>query len=94
MDKTGTQLHLPRKPNRVHRTPSVTFLQVLCFLCIGAADQRTAEQARMSGMQVETVKKSVSNSTGAGGVSLGTLRRAEDDDGDAPMKCESCHNAL
>jgi hypothetical protein len=53
----------------------------------GAADQRTAEQARMSGMQVETVRKAVSNSTGAGGVSLGTLRRAEDDDGDAPMKC-------
>lgn len=48
----------------------------------------------MSGMQVETVKKSVSNSSGAGGVSLGTLRRAEDDDGDAPMKCESCHSAF
>jgi hypothetical protein len=42
----------------------------------------------MSGMQVETVRKAVSNSTGAGGVTLGTLRRAEDDDGDAPMKCE------
>jgi hypothetical protein len=41
----------------------------------------------MSGMQVETVKKVVSNSSGAGGVSLSTLRRAEDDDSDAPMKC-------
>jgi hypothetical protein len=38
-------------------------------------------------MQVETVKKAVSNSSGAGGVSLSTLRRAEDDDSDAPMKC-------
>ena len=40
----------------------------------------------MSGMQVDTVKKVVSNSSGAGGVSLSTLRRAEDDDSDAPMK--------
>jgi hypothetical protein len=87
--KTGTQLHLPRKPNLVHRTPPFAFLQVLCFLCIGAADQRTAEQARMSGMQVETVRKAAGNSSGGGAVSLSTLRRAEDDDSDAPMKCES-----
>ena len=42
----------------------------------------------MSGMQVDTVKKVVSNSSGASGVSLSTLRRAEDDDSDAPMKRE------
>ena len=56
---------------------------------LGAADQRTAEQARMSGMQVETVRKAAGNSSGGGAVSLSTLRRAEDDDSDAPMKCES-----
>ena len=56
---------------------------------LGAADQRTAEQARMSGMQVETVRKSAGNSSGGAAVSLSTLRRAEDDDSDAPMKREA-----
>jgi hypothetical protein len=66
-------------------------LPLTCILrCVlGAADQRTAEQARMSGMQVETVRKAAGNSSGGGAVSLSTLRRAEDDDSDAPMKCES-----